>query len=83
MKNIFNLFFLIMQNLNFMFSTETWLDQDISAAVLIESTPPNFSFMSEARVHKKGGGVAILFYDSFQCKKLFYGNVASFEYVAL
>lgn len=66
-----------------MFLTETWLDQDNSAAVLIESTPPNFNFMSAARVHKRGGGVAILFNDSLQCKKMSYGNFASFEYVAL
>lgn len=32
-----------------MFLTETWLGQNNSTAVLIESTPPNFSFMSEAR----------------------------------
>ncbi len=38
-----------------------WLDQNNSAAVLIESTPSSFSFVSEAGVHKKGGGVAILF----------------------
>lgn len=43
-----------------MFLTETWLSQDNGAAALIESAPPNFSFISEARVNKKGGGVAIL-----------------------
>ena len=75
--------FIIEHNLDFMFLTETWLDQDNSAAVLIKSTPPNFSFMSEARVHKKGGGVAILFNDSLQCKQMSYGNLDSFEYVAL
>ena len=57
-------------NLDFMFLTETWLSQDNSAAVLIESTPPNYSFFSEARVHKRGGGVATLFKDSFQCKNM-------------
>ena len=74
---------IIKHKLNFMFLTETWLDQDNSAAVLIESTPPNFSFISEARVHKKGGGVAILFNDSLQCKQVYYGNFSSFEHVAL
>ena len=44
-----------------MFLTETWLDQGNSAAVLIESTPPNFSFVSAARVHKKG---EVAIYDS-------------------
>ena len=41
-----------------MFLTETWLDPDNRSVVLIESTPPpNYTFMSEARVHMKGGGV--------------------------
>lgn len=75
--------FIIEHKLDFMFLTETWLDQNNSAAVLIESTPPNFSFMSEARMHKKGGGVAILFNDSLQCKQISYGHFGSFEYVAL
>lgn len=59
--------------------TET--DQDSSAAVLTES--PNFSFISKARVHEKGGGVAILFNDSFHCRQMSYGKFASFEHVAL
>ena len=66
-----------------MFLTETWLGQDNSTAVLTESAPPNFSFMSECRTQKKGGGVAILFNDSLQCKKISYGKFNSFEYVAL
>lgn len=69
--------FIIKQNLDFMFLTETWLDQDNTAAVLIETTSPNFSSMSEARVHKKGGGVAILFNDSLQCKQMSYGICGS------
>ena len=66
-----------------MFLTETWLDQDNSAAALIESTPPNFSFVTESRVHKKGGGVGIIFNDSLQCKQMSFGHFTSFEYVAL
>lgn len=75
--------FIIKHNLDLMFLIETWLDQNNSAAVLTESTPPNFNFMSEARVHKKGGGVAILYNDSLQCKQISYGTFASLEYVAL
>ena len=66
-----------------MFLTETWFGQDNSAAVLIESTPHNFSFLSETRLHMKGGEVAVLFNDSLQCKKISYGKFESFEYVAL
>lgn len=60
---------IIRHNLDFMFLTGIWLDGDNSAAVLIESTPPNFSVMSEARVHKKESGAAILFNNPFQASK--------------
>lgn len=70
-------------SLDFMFLTETWLDQSNSGAVLIETAPPNYSFISEARVSRRGGGVAVLFNESFQCKQLSPGSFQSFEYVAL
>ncbi len=45
----------VKHNLDFTFLSETW-------SVLTESTPLNFNFMSTRMgVHKKGGGVAILF----------------------
>lgn len=44
-----------------MFLTETFLDQDNSAAVLLESVPPKLIWMSEALLHKKREGVAALF----------------------
>lgn len=37
--------------------SENQLNQDNNAAVLIESTPPNFNFMNDARVDEKGGRV--------------------------
>lgn len=61
-------------SLDSMFLTETWLDQSNSGAVLIETTPPNYSFISEARVSRRGGGVAVLFNESFQCKQLSPGS---------
>ena len=75
--------FITEHNLDFMFLTETWLDQNNSTAVLVESTPPNYSFISEARVNRRGGGVAVLFKNSFQFKKLSFSNFSTFEYVAL
>ena len=53
--------FITEHTLDFMFLTETWLEQNNSAAVLIESTPPGYSFISEARVSRRGGGVTVLF----------------------
>ncbi|MDG2555400.1 hypothetical protein P7M41_25725, partial [Vibrio parahaemolyticus] len=75
---------LILDNsIDFMFLTETWLNENNSAAVLIESAPPNFHFISSVRELRKGGGVATLFKDVYQCKQLSYGKFESFEYVAL
>ena len=34
-------------------------------------------------MHKKGGGVSILFNELLKCKQMFYGSFTSFEYVAL
>lgn len=34
-------------------------------------------------MHNKGGGVAILCNEAFQCRKMSYGTFNSFEYVAL
>ena len=53
-----------------MFLTETWLDENNSGAVLIETAPPNFYFLHENRAHRKGGGVATIFNNAFQCKKI-------------
>ena len=55
-----------------MFLTETWLDQDNSAVVHIDSSPPNFSFTGETRMHKKGEGVSILLIELLKCKQMFY-----------
>ena len=75
--------FIIRHNLDLMFLTETWLNEENSAVILIESTPPNFNFISEPRVLRKGGGVAILYNESLQCKQMCsYGHFDSFEYVA-
>ena len=75
--------FIIEKKLDFMFLTETWLNENNSAAVLTESAPPDFHFISSVRELRKGGGIATLFKDVYQCKQLSYGNFESFEYVAL
>uniref|UniRef100_A0A3B3DTS3 Reverse transcriptase domain-containing protein n=3 Tax=Oryzias melastigma TaxID=30732 RepID=A0A3B3DTS3_ORYME len=66
-----------------MFLVETWLDENSRGAVLTESAPPNYGVISEERTSRKGGGVAVLFNEMFQCKKLSFGNFPCFEYVAL
>lgn len=68
---------------DFIFLTETWLTKHNNAAVLIETAPPNYSFIHEARAGRKGRGVATLFNNVYQCKRLSCGKFDSFEYVAL
>lgn len=65
-----------------MLLTETWLDQSKNSAILIESTPPNFNFLSTVRANKKGGGIANIFKASFQCTQTSFGDFASFEYLS-
>ena len=74
---------IIEQQVDFMFLTETWLDTNNSAAVLIETAPPNYSFMSEVRAEKKGGGVASLYTDVLNCKQISFGTFTTFEYLAI
>ena len=54
--------------LDFLFLTETWLDQTNCDTVLIESAPPDFEFLNATRPSKKGGGIAFLFKALFQYK---------------
>lgn len=74
--------FISSYNLDFMFLTETWLDSRTGNTVLIESTPPNFKFLSETRKNKKGGGVCTFFRDNIVTHRQSFGVFSSFEYVA-
>ncbi len=66
-------------NLDFMFLIETWLEDNCSATVLTETAPPNFNFISVCRTVRRGGGVAALFKDVYQCKQVSFGQYLSFE----
>jgi len=70
-------------NLDFMFLNETWLEDSCSAIVLNETSPPNFTFMSVCRAGKRGGGLAALFKDVYQCKQISFGKYPSFEYLGI
>ena len=74
--------FITSHNLDFLFLTETWLDNKNSAAIVIEATPPNFNTFTVSRDGKKGGGVAALYRNKFQCKQVHFGEFASFEYLS-
>ena len=74
--------FITSRNLDFLFLTETWLDNKNSAAIVIEATPPNFNSFNVSRDGKKGGGVVALYRNKFQCKQVHFGGFASFEYLS-
>ncbi len=69
-------------NLDFMFLIETWLE-DNCRTVLTETAPPNFNFISVCRTVRRGGGVAALFKDVYQCKQVSFGQYLSFEYLGI
>ncbi len=70
-------------NLDFMFLIETWLEDNCNATVLTETAPPNFNFISVCRTVRRGGGVAALFKDVYQCKQVSFGQYLSFEYLGI
>ena len=74
--------FITSHNLDFLFLTETWLDNKNSAAIVIEATPPNFNTFNVSHAGEKGGGVAALYRNKFQCKQVHFGGFASFEYLS-
>ena len=74
--------FITTSKLDFMFLTETWLEQNNSATVLIETAPPNYNFFDACRSGKRGGGVAAIFKNVFQGKQMLFGDFPSFEYLS-
>ncbi len=70
-------------NLDFMFLIETWLEDNCSATVLTETAPPNFNFISVCRTVRRGGGVAAIFKDVYQCKQVSFGQYLFFEYLGI
>lgn len=79
----FPFYFIIKNNLDYIFLTETWLNEQNREAILIETVLPNYNFINKARAPRKGGGVANLINNVYQCKQLSYGKFDSFRYVAL
>lgn len=65
--------FITNNDLDFMFLNKTWLNENNSATVIIESATPNFLFTSEARTHKKAGRVGTVYKNGHHHKELSYG----------
>lgn len=69
-------------SLHFFFLTECWLSSTAST-VLIEASPPDYSFLFSARQDRTGGGLAVIFSNQFSCTACSLGNYTSFEYLAI
>lgn len=65
------------------FSWQTWLDSNNESIILLETTPPDYSFLSESRKQRKGGGVATIIQTSIAPKKVHLGAFDSLEYLAI
>ena len=74
--------FITHYGLHFFFLTECWLSSTASA-VLIEASPPDYSFLFSTRKDKTGGGLAVIFFNQFPCMVCSLGNFTSFEYLAM
>jgi len=61
--------------------TETWLDKNTDNAVLVESSPSHFNFVSETQQNRSGGDVCAIFRDNILTHKFSFGFFSSFEYV--
>lgn len=68
--------------LHFFFLTECWLSST-ACTVLIEASPPDYSFLFSARQDRTGGGLAVIFAKQFSCTMCSLGNFTSFEYLAM
>lgn len=62
--------YIISHDIHVLFLSETWLDRNSEQAVLIETCPTDYHFISETRKNKRGGGLAVIFHQSLNFKKV-------------
>ena len=73
--------FILTHNLDFLFLTETWQRPgDVSS--FSELCPPNFKFLNSPRTTGRGGGLAMVFKENFNCKLSSTNDYTSFESMA-
>lgn len=78
--------FVIVNDLDILAITETWLSGDSRDNLVvadIKNTLPNFTLQHCHRPHGKGGGVAVIVRDGIQCQLNNIGEFISFEYMDL
>lgn len=80
-KTFFINHIIVENNIDCMFLTETWLGTD-GTVTLIESTPPDHSFLYSTRSERKGGGTATILATSLGFKQTSLDEYSSLEYHA-
>ena len=60
--------------------TDTWLTGNVSDQKIVgDVTPAEYSFRRAAQIHKKGGGISIIFRDSLKHETHLHFQAKSFE----
>lgn len=71
-------------NLQVLAITETWLREDSLTVEALETLlPENYSIKSVPRVHRRGGGVAIVHLSHLEVNEIRFQETKTFEYVAV
>ena len=70
--------FIIEHDLDVLGITETWLQSNDSFTTN-NITPSGFSIVSNPRINKRGGGVAIIIKNDFTCRRLATASFSTFE----
>jgi len=69
-------------NLDMLLLTETWqVPNDFFNLNLL--TPPGYIYFSQPRLHRRGGGLAVICRESIKISKIEFHDIVSFEYLAL
>ena len=58
--------FIVTNNVDILFITETWLRENGDEPVIAAMTPPSYKFQSKPRKDRRGGGIAIVYKESLE-----------------
>lgn len=75
-------YIIIDANLDMLLLTETWQVPNFFFHLNL-LTPPGYIYLSQPRLHRRGGGLAVVCRESINISKIEFHDVASFEYLAL
>ena len=73
--------FILENDIDLLFLTETWLAPDTPPSVLNTFTPNNYSFQHEPRNTGRGGGVGVLFKSCFSISRVATQVFSTFEHI--